>query len=110
MLEILQYDFMRNALIAGLLASVACGIVGTYVVTKKMVFISGGIAHAAFGGIGLGYLLGISPVLGALFFTVTAVLSMGMVTRRTKLPEDTAICILWARVLALGVIFIGLRP
>ncbi|MDD4859882.1 MAG: iron chelate uptake ABC transporter family permease subunit, partial [Dehalococcoidales bacterium] len=79
-------------------------------VTKKMVFISGGIAHAAFGGIGLGYLLGISPVLGALFFTVTAGLSMGMVTRRTKLPEDTAIGILWAMGMALGVIFIGLSP
>ncbi|MDD5127078.1 MAG: metal ABC transporter permease [Dehalococcoidales bacterium] len=108
--EILQYDFMRNALIAGLLASIACGIVGAYVVTKKMVFISGGIAHAAFGGIGLGYLLGISPVLGALFFTTTAGLGMGLITRRTKLPEDTAIGILWAMGMALGVIFIGLSP
>lgn len=110
MLEVLQYDFMRNALFSGLLASVACGIVGAYVVTKRMVFISGGIAHAAFGGIGLGYLLGISPVLGALFFTTTAGLSMGLVTRRTKLPEDTAIGILWAMGMALGVIFIGLSP
>lgn len=110
MLEILQYDFMRNALLAGLLASVACGIIGVYIVTKRIVFISGGIAHASFGGIGLGYLIGISPVLGALFFSLAAALGMGLVTRKTKLPEDTAIGILWATGMALGVIFIGLAP
>ena len=70
MLEALQYEFMRNALLAGLLAAIACGIVGVYVVVKRVVFISGGIAHASFGGIGLGYLMGISPVLGATFFTL----------------------------------------
>ena len=70
MLEALQYEFMRNALMAGLLAAVACGIIGVYVVVKRVVFISGGIAHASFGGIGLGYFLGINPVLGALFFTL----------------------------------------
>ena len=96
MLEVLQYEFMQNALLAGLLAAVACGIVGVYVVVKKVVFISGGIAHASFGGIGLGYLLGINPVLGAMFFTITSALGIGLVTRRTRLPEDTAIGILWA--------------
>ena len=110
MLEILQYDFMRNALMAGLLAAVACGIVGTYVVVNRIVFISGGIAHAAFGGIGLGYLIGISPVLGAVVFSVPAALGMGLVSKRTKLPEDTAIGILWAIGMALGIVFIGLAP
>lgn len=110
MLEVLQYEFMRNALLAGLLAAIACGIIGTYVIVKRMVFISGGIAHASFGGIGLGYLLGINPVLGALFFAIASALGMGLVTRRTKLPEDTAIGILWAMGMALGVIFIGLAP
>jgi len=110
MLEALQYEFMRNALIAGALASVACGIVGVYVVTKRIVFISGGIAHASFGGIGLGYLVGISPVLGATFFTLASALGMGLVTRRTRLPEDTAIGILWAVGMALGIVFIGLSP
>ena len=110
MLEALQYDFMRNALLAGLLAAVACGIVGVYVVVKRVVFISGGIAHASFGGIGLGYLVGISPVLGAIFFTLASALGMGLVTRRTKLPEDTAIGILWAMGMALGIIFISLSP
>ncbi|MFQ5996355.1 MAG: metal ABC transporter permease [Dehalococcoidales bacterium] len=110
MLEVLQYQFMQHALIAGLLAAVACGIVGVYVVVKKVVFISGGIAHASFGGIGLGYLIGINPVLGAMFFTIASALGIGLVTRRTRLPEDTAIGILWAMGMALGIIFIGLAP
>jgi zinc transport system permease protein len=109
-LEILQYQFMQNALIAGLLAAVACGIVGVYVVVKKIIFISGGIAHASFGGIGLGYLVGISPVIGALVFSLGSALGMGYVTRRTRLPEDTAIGILWAIGMALGIVFIGLAP
>lgn len=110
MLEALQYEFMRNALLAGLLAAVACGIVGVYVVVKKTVFISGGIAHASFGGIGLGYFLGISPILGAMVFALASALGMGLVTKKTRLPEDTAIGILWAMGMAMGIIFIGLSP
>lgn len=110
MLEVLQYEFMRNALIAGLLAAIACGIVGVYVVVKRVVFISGGIAHASFGGIGLGYFLGINPILGAMFFTIASALGMGLVTKRMRLPEDTAIGILWAMGMALGIIFISLTP
>ena len=110
MLEALQYEFMRNALMAGLLASVACGIVGVYVVVKRIVFISGGIAHASFGGIGLGYFLGINPIIGALFFSLASGLAIGGITRRTRLPEDTAIGILWAVGMALGVMFIALTP
>ncbi len=107
---ILQYEFMRNALAAGVLAAVACGIIGTYVVVKRMVSISGSIAHASFGGIGLGYFLGISPVVGATFFTVAAALGMGLVTRKTRLPEDTAIGILWAFGTAIGIVFIAITP
>ncbi|MBN2463929.1 MAG: metal ABC transporter permease [Dehalococcoidia bacterium] len=110
MMEALQYDFMRNALAAGVLASVACGIVGVYVVVKRIVFISGGIAHASFGGIGLGYFLGINPVLGALFFAVASALGMGLVSRRTRLPEDTAIGVFWVVGMALGILFVGLTP
>ena len=109
-MEVLQYEFMQNALLAGLLAAIACGIVGVYVVVKKIIFISGGIAHASFGGIGLGYLAGFSPVLGALIFALASALGMGYVTRRTRLPEDTAIGILWAIGMALGIVFIGLAP
>ncbi len=110
MLEALQYEFLRNALLAGLLAAVACGIVGSYVVVKRMVSISGGVSHASLGGIGLGYLVGMSPILGALLFAVASALGIGLVTRRSKLPEDTAIGVLWAMGMALGIIFIGLAP
>jgi len=108
MFEAFQFEFMRNAILAGLLASVACGVVGVYVVMKRIVSMSGSIAHASFGGIGLGYLLNFSPVLGAMIFSLLSALTMGLVTRRTRLPEDTATGILWALGMALGVIFIGL--
>ena len=110
MLDVLQYQFMQNALIAGILASVACGIVGTYVVVKRIVFIAGGISHAAFGGIGLGYLLGIDPLIGALAFTVASALGMGAVHLKTRQSEDTLIGVLWALGMALGLVFIALSP
>lgn len=110
MWEALQYEFMRNALIAGVLASIACGIVGAYVIVKRIVFISGGISHSAFGGIGLAYLLGIDPILGALIFTLASALGIGVISKRTKQHEDTAIGILWSVAMALGVIFTSLSP
>ena len=110
MLDALHYGFIQNAIIAGLLASIACGIVGVYVVVKRIIFISGGIAHASFGGIGLGYLLGFSPVLGALMFSLGSALGIGYINRQTKLTEDTAIGILWAMGMSLGIVFIGLAP
>lgn len=110
MIDALQYEFIRNALFAGLLAAIACGIIGAYVIVNRMVFISGGISHASFGGIGLGYFLGINPILGALFFTIASALGIGLVTKKTKLSEDTAVGILWAVGMALGIIFIGLTP
>jgi zinc transport system permease protein len=110
MFEALQYEFMRNAIFAGLLAAVACGIVGTYVVTKKIVFISGGIAHASFGGIGLGYLININPVIGAGIFALVSSFGIGLISRRTRLPEDTAIGLIWTIGMALGIVFIALSP
>ena len=110
MIPIIGYEFMRNAIIAALLASIACGIVGVYVVVKRIVFISGGIAHAAFGGVGLGYFLGLNPVLAVIPFSIASALSMGVVIRWTKIPEDTAIGILWATGMALGIILVELTP
>lgn len=78
MIELLQYDFMRNALIAALLASIVCGIVGVYVVVKRIVFISGGIAQAAFGGIGLGNFLGVDPIRSVIPFSIASALCMGI--------------------------------
>jgi len=110
MIETLEYGFMINALAASLLAAIACGIVGVYVVVKRIVFISGGISHASFGGIGLGYFLGIEPVLCVIPFGIASALAIGEVSRRTRLSEDVAIGILWAMGMALGIMLIALTP
>ncbi|MBD3184129.1 iron chelate uptake ABC transporter family permease subunit [Candidatus Poribacteria bacterium] len=110
MIDVLQYGFMRNALMAAVLVGVACGIMGTFVVVKRIVFISGGITHAAFGGIGLGYLLGINPVLTAIPFSILSAIGIGLVSKKTRISEDSAIGILWAVGMALGILFIGLAP
>jgi len=127
-LEALQLSFMRHALMAGLLVSVACGIVGTFVVIKRIVFISGGIAHAAYGGIGLGYYVRYSvlplvaaggaaavdtrpgswPLLGAILFSLLAAVIMGLIQRRTRQRADTVIGVLWAIGMAVGIIFVDL--
>ncbi|NCO23666.1 MAG: hypothetical protein COZ07_09945 [Candidatus Infernicultor aquiphilus] len=110
MFELLQYEFIRNAILAVLLASIACGIIGVYVVVKRIVFISGGIAHASFGGVGLGYFLGVNPIWGIIPFSILSALVMGLVSKRSRIPEDTAIGILWALGVSLGIVFIGLSP
>lgn len=107
-IEALQFDFMRNAILAGVLVSIACGIIGTFVVVNRIVFISGGIAHAAYGGIGLGYFLGFNPVLGAIAFALVAALSMGWVERKTQQRADTIIGVMWAIGMAIGIILIDL--
>jgi len=109
-MEILQYEFIRNGLIAAVLINIACGIVGTYVVIKRIVFISGGISHAAFGGVGLGYLLGINPILSAIPFSILTGICIGTISKKTRISEDTAIGILWVAGMALGIIFINLSP
>jgi zinc transport system permease protein len=109
MIDILQYQFMQNAVIAAILASIACGIIGTYVVVKKIVFIGDGIAHAAFGGIGLGYLLNFNPIITAIPFSIAAALGLGTLSRKTKINEDAAIGVMLTVGMALGIIFIGLK-
>jgi len=110
MIEALQYGFMRNAVAAGVLVSIACGIIGTFVVINRIVFLSGGIAHAAYGGIGLGYLLGINPVIGAVVFSVISALGMGLVHRRTRERSDTIIGVMWAVGMALGILLLDFSP
>ncbi len=110
MIDVLQLEFMQRALMAGILVSIACGIIGTYVVVNRVVFISGGIAHAAYGGIGLGYFLRINPVVGAIVFSLGGALAMGAVQRRTRERADTVIGMMWAVGMALGIIFVDLSP
>ncbi len=106
--QALQFTFMRNALLAGILVSIACGIIGTFVVINRIVFISGGIAHAAYGGIGLAYYLGFNPVLGAVIFGLTSALAMSAVQRKTRQRADTIIGVMWAIGMAVGIIFVDL--
>jgi len=108
MIESLQFEFFRNGLIGGVLASIACGIIGSYVVSKRIVFISGGISHACFGGIGIGYFLGFNPLFGALLFGVFSSFLMGEASLKAKEKEDTIIGVLWAVGMSLGIIFISL--
>jgi len=107
---LIQYDFMRNAVIAAFLASLISGVMGTIIVEKHLVSLSGGIAHASFGGIGLGYLLNIEPIIGGLFFATGASLSVGQIQRRTGTQADTVISMFWSAGMALGILFIGLTP
>jgi len=108
--KILDFSFFHQALIAGLLASVACGIVGTYVVVKEITSISGGISHAALGGVGLGYLLGFNPLIGAAIFAVISGLFIGAVYLKEHQSLDTLIAMVWSVGMALGVIFLALTP
>jgi zinc transport system permease protein len=110
MWEALQFEFMRNAMIAGVLVSISCGVIGTLVVVNRLVFLSGGIAHAAYGGIGLAFFAGFSPTLGAAGFSVGIALIMGMVSLKSKHRADTIIGVLWALGMALGIILIDLTP
>jgi zinc transport system permease protein len=108
MIEALQFEFMRNALLAGLLTSIACGIIGTLVVVNRIVFISGGIAHAAYGGVGLAFFLGIPPLVGATGFSLLISAIMAIVTLKNKQRADTIVGVLWAVGMALGIILVDL--
>jgi zinc transport system permease protein len=107
---ILSYGFILHALEAALLASITCGFIGAYIVARRMVFISGGITHASFGGIGLGYFLGINPIFGAAIFSILSAFGIRLVSKQTDIREDSAIGILWSFGMAVGIIFIYLTP
>jgi zinc transport system permease protein len=109
-LDLFQYSFFTNSLLAALLASITCGIAGTYIVARRMVFISGGITHASFGGIGIAWFLGLNPVAGAAVFSILSAIGIEFVSSRSNIREDSAIGILWSLGMALGIIFIFLTP
>lgn len=108
--SILEYAFFRNALAAALLTSVLSAMVGTYIVSRKIVFISGGITHASFGGIGMAYFFGLNPLVGAAIFGVLSATSIEWVSQKGKVREDSAIAILWSLGMALGIIFVFMTP
>ena len=108
--SIFTYQFFQNALTASLLTAIVCGIVGAYIVVRRIVFVSGGITHASFGGIGLGIYLGINPILSAAGAAILAAFSIGKLSRTEGIREDSAIASIWALGMALGVLFMTLTP
>ncbi len=110
MIEALSYSFIQHALIAGLLVSLAAGVIGSLVVVNRMVFLAGGIAHASYGGIGLAVFLGLPIFLGASLFAVAAALLISVLTLRKRERIDTFIGLIWAVGMAIGVILIDMTP
>lgn len=102
--------FLQNAIIAGILASVSCGITGTFVVVKRIGFISGGIAHTALGGLGVAFYFGINPMTGALISAILAAIIIGFVTIKVHEHTDTVISALWAVGMAIGLLFMSAAP
>jgi len=107
---ILNYNFMQHALIAAILSSIICGIMGTIIVEKRMVSLSSGIAHASFGGIGAGYFFGIEPIIGGFIFAIITSLSVEGIRQRTNSNTGTIVSMFWAAGMAIGILFITLTP
>lgn len=102
-----EYRFLQYALISGILASVVCGVIGVIIVEKKLVMMSGGIAHTAYGGVGLGYLLGFEPIIGAFAFSILAALGIGRISRKGGARTDVVIGLFWSFGMAMGILFIA---
>jgi len=105
-----QYQFLQNAVIASILASIVCGVIGVIIVEKKLIMMSGGIAHTSYGGVGLGYLLGFEPIFGALFISILAALGIGYIKRKGGTRSDVVIGLFWSLGMALGIMFIAMMP
>ncbi len=110
MLEALQYDFIQNALLAGILVSLAVGIIGSLVVVNKITFLAGGMAHSSYGGIGLAIFLGLPILFGATVFAVITAIIIATITLKNKGRIDSIIGIMWAFGMAIGIIFVDMTP
>lgn len=109
-IDILRYDYLANALLAAILAGITCGIVGTYIVSRRMVFLCGGITHASFGGLGIAFYLGLNPILGASIFAVLSALGIEWASDKGRMREDSAIGIIWSIGMAVGALFMSITP
>lgn len=108
--DIFEYRFLANAVLTAILCGVCCGIVGTYMVVRRLVFLGGGITHSSFGGIGLAYYLGLNPLWGAGLFAIISAVGIEASSRRGAVREDSAIGIMWSVGMAIGILFIYLTP
>jgi zinc transport system permease protein len=108
--SILSYEFMQNAILVGVMASIVCGVIGPFIVTRRMVFISGGLSHTAFGGLGIAYWLGIRPLIGATLFVLAAAVLIARLEEKKLGRDDLFIGILWALGVAVGILFIHMTP
>ncbi|MFI3261984.1 MAG: metal ABC transporter permease [Rikenellaceae bacterium] len=108
--DILNFEFLQNAVIAILFMSVTCSVIGAYIVVKRVVFLSGGLTHASFGGIGIAYYMGVNPLYGAMIFSIASALGFDVLTKKGDMREDSAIGVLWALGMAIGILFIFLTP
>lgn len=109
-MEILQYTFFQNALLGAFLVSILCGFIGTYIVTRRLVFISGGITHASFGGIGIGVFAGISPILSAMVFAILSAFGVQWLSKKKEVRKDSAIAMFWTLGMSIGIICCFLTP
>ena len=110
MLEILEYDFIQNALLAGVLISIAAGIIGSLIVVNKITFLAGGIAHSSYGGIGIAIYLGLPVLFGATVFAIITAVIIAMLTLNNKNRVDAIIGMMWAFGMAIGIVFVDLTP
>ena len=108
--DLFRYDYLSNTLTACILAGITCGLAGTYVVCRRMVFLSGGITHASFGGLGIAFYLGTDPIAGAMLFAVASALGIEWAGSRGRIREDSAVGIIWSVGMAVGALFMSLRP
>ena len=108
--DLVRYSYLNHAFWACILSGITCGIIGTYVVCRRLVFLSGGITHSSFGGLGIAFYLGINPILGAMVFAVLSALGIEWANDRGRIREDSAIGIIWSGGMAVGALFMSLRP
>ena len=108
--DIFEYQYLANALLAAIFAGITCGIVGTYVVARRMVFLCGGITHASFGGLGIALYAGVNPIGGALIFATLSAMGIEWASDKGKIREDSAIGIIWSIGMAIGALFMSLTP
>ena len=108
--DIISYGYLRNAIFAAILSGIVCGVVGCYVVSRRSLFLAGGITHSSFGGLGIALYAGANPILGATLFAIASAVGCEWASNKARIREDSAIGIIWALGMATGVLFMSLRP